>query len=68
MEKRESSCTVSTSETGAATMENSMEVLAQIKNTATICRNSTSWYLSVGHKTLTQKDICTPCSLRHYLQ
>ena len=59
---------VGTSETGAATMEKSMEVLPQIKNTATICRNSTFWCLSVEHKTLTQKDTCTPCSLRHYLQ
>ena len=45
----------------AATMENSIEVLQNIKTRTTILPNNfTSGHLSKENTTLTQKDICAP--------
>ena len=58
-------------QTGAATMENTMEVPQKIKNrTTTQPRNSISGYLSEA-KIITQKDVCIPhvhCSIIYNTQ
>ena len=54
-------CIVGGNPTGAATLENSMEVRQKSKNRTTLLpSNCTTRHLSAGHRLLYRRDTCTP--------